>query len=1401
MFFGDLGKRAPLANETVVEFLSKKFIIDRFLGAGGFSLAYVAHEEGASNYVVLKELFPQRVERGIAERRDDGKIVIYDPTMEGPCTEHPDAWNEVLPFLSHEAQMTKKAAEIFRPDGTRDTQNNPEVFGVEGPLQGKNGNYYLVVNTVQGEPLSQMIRDGFVKDEEGKIIANGNLTEILEILIKLAQSLSRLHSDNQLLHLDLSPENVYVTRVAGGTDPVPVLIDYGSAYDKTGHLEKGGHQYTFNPYSSPEIMALASINDEDAGYSPDDSSDTYSVVSILYYALTGKVFSTQTLFNPSWKKSFFDEYYYSDTMDGAERPFASLLVSFFEKGLASGQKHRFRNANDLCRALKGLRRAYDKTGTLLNRLERDELISYTVLDKYPLYEYKSADGDLNVLCLGSGVFVRRMILNMLSCGQILDGKLRIHVVSNEYPTAIKDALKSAAPMLESYSDIDRADIPEDRQYVSFSFEYVPDLLDPAQCKTIAGRYACCRYMIISLGRNSANFELAKLYADALSQVQPDDTAKTIVLFYDAEDAAANVRGKSLGAEAANNIKLAAFGEKLGSCAAGIRSLGRRALRLSYLYDLIFDPRHSIEQSARAFMSDLYRQRSNCAAVLHEKYKLASLGINPAPSTNRRAIVAAYLRALKTGKRNELLYLEHRRWLMFMIADGYCLPSIQRIDEYSFKGENASFKDTRKKLHPCLVTSGREGIVLASLPHTEWDKYQSYAEIDAADYDELDKTSLKLHLLARQKMTESRLLDDMKDGIGGTLERWIKYQAEEEKTPETDERDWALSSQRRKEQLQQKYEEVYCSLVSLLQSGKYAGEEEQLNQLEAQFREAGIDASTEFSLVRSDLKVFIEFSLYRDYKAPDAVVVDHLLWLMYAREDLVMIKVNSRSVLDNVIGVLHMRPAELLFWGKPLTEREEITTFLRLHGNAGKVSFLPEEANHLDQLTAALDAIVRRAGNRKCVIDITGGDPLFVAASVILATKNEKIGVIRYNESSGEIENVQNFYEAGIYNLKTQLSAEEVYSLFGAATEKLSPSYMRELSEITPKLWTFYREFQRDWEMITAFFFSRGQGSPELKLKFSSQTEDQYYSCVELVDRYCWNDLKTDECFQKMVSMGFIRNLSVTPRGSRLAVSFQVPITIKKGAFDTFFRDKIYYSKASPFAFECGEGKDGSTFVSLQSGYYVDIFDRSGDDFSDKRQQNERERKRYPYEAVIPALTWLEEAGLLYNLKYDPAYPCGVDQTAVKLSFVYTDLAVQRCLMIAGNILELLAWNEAYQTGYFDDCRSNFSFKWKEGIRNELDLILTRGLNTLVISCKTAKFKKEHLYEIKYLTEKFSLNSTPVIIYSSDKMVGDDGYLSDDVSPIKARARAMGVYLIDMNEIAPEDLGQVLVKISKGEYCL
>lgn len=1390
MFYNLSDTRQPLENGNLVVIDdSTQYVIDRYIGCGGFSLMYIAHLKNSSRYVALKELFPKTAESGVVVRREDGKIVIYDPLAENVDADHSSELESMAAYFEREVKLTQKAGLVFNSSGKEDVQNSPDVLHISGPFRDEKGNLYIAVDTAQGETLGALISRGFLKNDDNEVVANGNLEDILAVLKDTTRLLSKLHGDNHMLHLDLSPDNIYVTKSAG-VRPTPHIIDYGSAYDKKDPNEQAAHQFTCNPYSAPEVIALAELNDQSCGYQPTEASDTYAVVSILFYAATGKTYSPKMLFQSRWKEQIRDGY--SPELYGAEgEAFAEKLLSFFETGLSSDPSQRFASANELHAELSALQKSFKAYGNLLSLIEPDELMSYAVLEKKPLYHYKSESGNLDVLCLGSGVFVKRMILSLLSCGQMIGSNLNIHVVSAEPENVFRGALLDQAPALADYSNLVK-DCNE-FTYVSFTYVYEPDLLQPERCAEIVKSYGFCRYVIISLGSNNKNFTLAQMYGKYLSDISTG--GKTIIHYYMAEDAAMNVRSETDMDILSTCVELSAFGIDNAAYAKDLRSLGRRTLKLSYLYEKLANPCISLQEAAQKLAQDAYGQRSSCASALHLKYKLASIGINPAPSTNHKAIISAYLKKLQDPKSfGALLELEHRRWMMYMFADSWQLPAIEQIDAYSFRetkaGFNDSFKDTMQKLHPCLVPCGIEGIRLQHLSHDVWDKFDSNEKIIASDYDPLDKMSLTLHLLAKKKINRSVTGDTMKahlqNEVGAMLDQWEIGLAADDSKGRTD-------------RLRTQYDQVAKSLADLVSTGQYSGEREKVALLELVFEEAGIDAAAGFQHLQDDLKLYIEYVRYRDYKSPDATIIENLPWLLYSDDGMTLIKLAGRTVSDNITGPLIMEPKKLIYFGK--TPDDNLTAFLRAHGNRGVISFVPCREMDADSVYQELVRLKHKLPGR-CVIDITGGDELHVAAAIRLSQLDRQISIVRSKEATQEIENICGFHRAAAYRLNTKISASEVYSLYGAQEIASSNQYMLKMGRAAKTLWMYYREFQNEWEMVTAFFHSRGSGTPELRFKYNKTNNGfvQWRNYTTIVDEFAWTSLNIKESFSCMENVGFIRNMTAIPTGRRgLTVSFQYPGNAPEQkndfafkGFNNFFKKKMWYA-LSPFVCKVAGNQDSDMYISLESGSSVEIYDQKGIDYADKRHQNEGGGKRFAYTSVVPALQRLEEIGLICDLFASP----DMEQTPISIRYAYTDLAVKDCLMTAGNVLELYAWHAAVQTGYFDDCKANFSFRWKEGIKNELDLILMKGLTALAVSCKTAKFKKEHLYEVKYLTDRFSLNSKAVIVYSSMQAVEEDGRLTNDTSAVKERAKSMGIYLIDMNELdSPDQLGGIFEKIAK-----
>jgi len=540
-----------------------------------------------------------------------------------------------------------------------------------------------------------------------------------------------------------------------------------------------------------------------------------------------------------------------------------------------------------------------------------------------------------------------------------------------------------------------------------------------------------------------------------------------------------------------------------------------------------------------------------------------------------------------------------------------------------------------------------------------------------------------------------------------------------------------------------------------------------------------------------------YAARKDYKAPDATIINNLMWLVYSGDDIDLVKLQGNAIVDNIASALILDPKSITYVGQK--DHPEWNSFLRKHKFVGPINFFSLSSTQVATVEECLETVIKSC-TRRCVIDITGAEETMIVAAQKVASKSNNVSLIR-SKNDGVVENVYNFPTALAYSISPSLSADDVFTLHGASELLQEYNYMEHLGDFAPLLWNLYRDNQADWEMITAFFAHprcSGSGIWIRNFRIGSNTQWKPYF-RDSIPKEKWVTLQLETVFCELEKSGFIRNVIFGENGTGKTVAFDYPSQsddpktdfIRK-TFNGFFGIKIPAAN-SPFLCSVKFSEEDGYSLDVKSESIVDCFCKK-EDYSDKRQNNSGDEKRYSYAKIEPILKQMEKMGLITKLDINSS----AIATTTDIKFSYTDIAVKRCLVTAGNVLELYVWYQARSMRVFDDCAANFTFKWKEGVQNELDVILTMGLTTLVISCKTAKFNKEHLYEIKYLTEKFSVNSKPVIIYSSTLAV-ENGYLTTNLQPVKERARAMGVYLIDLNELeeSKDSLGEKLVRIANN----
>ncbi len=131
---------------------------------------------------------------------------------------------------------------------------------------------------------------------------------------------------------------------------------------------------------------------------------------------------------------------------------------------------------------------------------------------------------------------------------------------------------------------------------------------------------------------------------------------------------------------------------------------------------------------------------------------------------------------------------------------------------------------------------------------------------------------------------------------------------------------------------------------------------------------------------------------------------------------------------------------------------------------------------------------------------------------------------------------------------------------------------------------------------------------------------------------------------------------------------------------------------------------------------------------------------------MDALRDLEKLGFIQELK---------TLKDDKLSFSFYDEQVRFWLRDVGSVLETYVYKGCLDTGLFDDVCTSVVVDWegdlKQGnITNELDVMTTKGVMPVFISCKTSDIRTEALNELAVLRDRFGGKIARAAIVSAAK---------------------------------------------------
>ena len=224
--FVDGVELAPLRDPRIGTTLSGRYLIEDVIGEGGMATVY-------------------RATKGLGGRPCAIKVMSMSYSDNDVIRER----------FRREAKAAQKLA-------------HPNIIEIFDQGDTDDGTLYLVMEFLQGEPLSDLV-------EGGKV----GLERALPIWIQISRALARAH-DFEVIHRDLKPENIFLARGAAGEEVVK-LLDFGiarSMHDK--RLTGAGEVF-----GTPQYMAPERITSIEAG----PGADLYAVGIIMFEMMTGRL--------------------------------------------------------------------------------------------------------------------------------------------------------------------------------------------------------------------------------------------------------------------------------------------------------------------------------------------------------------------------------------------------------------------------------------------------------------------------------------------------------------------------------------------------------------------------------------------------------------------------------------------------------------------------------------------------------------------------------------------------------------------------------------------------------------------------------------------------------------------------------------------------------------------------------------------------------------------------------------------------------------------------------------------------------------------------------------------------------------------------------------------------------
>lgn len=1216
-------------------------------------------------------------------------------------------------------------------------------------------------------------------------------------MYELAVSLQKLHGQG-ILYMDLKPSNILVS----GSGKIKLFdfdasIDMGNLRDV--HIKNDdirydvGHMELIAPELRPERLREFEQN---KALILNERIDIYSLGAIMFSFLLGRYPAMSDCETPAYEKELaqvFNSRFRGELTEEEQKLLNHILWKCIQKDIGPGG--RYECMEELARDLEELK---DLTGAPIAKRRRvynkvnGRLQAAYVMDKYPLAGYRrpSAGNEwvMDSLIIGNDPIGEDFFANIFACAQMLHTKSVLRLAVSSAEEKLREYTEKW-PLLARTANLYINDVwmgnALDRQVTRtpfadiYFYEWTAGA-DIGKFYRSLKDHEKISWIVVSDSEPGHNMEMAQALAAGLE----DGHGETFIAYLDERGDGYDLRMSDKSYE---NVVLFPFGcndkhsldEK--DFEKGIR---RQALLLHKYYMREWNERADRAEIWRDFSSEAYNVNSSLCSVLSIPYKLRSVGIKTTGSEAAAEFRKCVLETDSPSARknlNHLIWLEHRRWMCFMVTEGYDRPEEKTVEQYAFRGKNDQ-RNKQDKLHPCLCDCDMDaGICLDRLPHNDWENASLKSLTEREEpLDELDTMSVRFHRLCARRIAQMKENGDFEAAFGD-LERAMKA----ERFP-------ACGS------------ELLDSVKTIYQ--RMLDNESNINRLWrktcAAFREAMEEhakdvrihtgeVSDAFRRLENLMRVVEERNSYHDYKSSDRTILEVLPLLLISDRPIRRIhKPAAEKTWQNIASALIMEPEQLYLYtdDRESLDPEVIKDFLIKERGLDM-----EEKDIVVKGMDDLRRLVVTERSVRSVLDITG----LSAEETFRITQMENLKplpVIAFRD--GRIQSMNGQSEADHYGvLRRHLTVAETFRLHHASIHSDdSQNYMLGLASNYKKIWSAYLYMNSFRYRVLVETLNKVEAGHYWRLETGKQSDTVLVFEKKRVPGGMLQDAGVVRVLEEMARDQWIESGYALPGAGQIGmVSVRTGFEQVKEYLEKMFRILDRHPYMHRFSYFRTHREPLTERPSADPFYYIYDDTLVVDEILKERPID---AKNMSLKKVLEtALCSLErarsgpEAAIIekYEGDSDPLIePVPQDASSFRMKFIYRSRSTKECLMKEGNILEAYVYHTIWENALVDDVKLNVAFTWdaedpkdaleKGAITNEIDLICTRNMQTYFISCKQSMPVTAYLQEIRYFADYFGMDGKAILVTSNQRTSSQQK--QNTANLISARSQKMHVYYID-----------------------